>query len=303
MKRTQTISASSHLMTLTIEHKRIFARLLRKSFSLSYKEFSALLALAQASKKLSMYTLADFLILDHAATSIILIELEERDLVVKTEPDENSSKTLFTASEQGMSLTEEAVIQLDTLLKKTLWTALPVDDFQQIMQNDVKSSVDVLRGYPMDIHPTCISGTACLTIDFLIFWRILVERWASVVKRQTSLSLSEYRILGLLADLGPSTLQKVCDCLVMPRSRVSVYKKNLIERNLLKKENNPEDGRSIILALTPQGEQLVAQMKKSIIKIVDTTRAEESQDNVLVVKAWYAQMYDNLREGEKRGIN
>lgn len=283
-------------MTLTIEHKRIFARFLRTSYSLNYKEFSALLALAQASQKVSSRVLADFLALEHSATLAMLIKLEERNLVTKTESGEVLQVRFFTASEQGKTLAKEAVFQLDHLMRTTLWDSLPVDEFQQIMKSEIKSSVDALRGHPVEVPAKCLLDESCITADFLIFWRILIEGWASIVKRQSSLSLSEYRILGLLADLGPISLQKACDRLVICRSRTSLYKDNLNNRGFLEQENNSEDGRSIILTLTPQGRQLVGKIRDSIAATTYPEEATMPQGEDFDAGVWHVRMYNNLKK-------
>jgi DNA-binding MarR family transcriptional regulator len=66
----------------------------------------------------------------------------------------------------------------------------------------------------------------------------------------------EWRILGLLGTTAPLSLQELANEVAVDKSQASRIVTGLIERGLLQRSANKEDGRSIHLALTAKGKIL-----------------------------------------------
>lgn len=70
------------------------------------------------------------------------------------------------------------------------------------------------------------------------------------------LSLTEWRVLGVASALEPAVFHAVCDKLFMDKAQVSRALKVLVARALIAAEPDPEDGRQLVLRLTPAGRAL-----------------------------------------------
>lgn len=75
-------------------------------------------------------------------------------------------------------------------------------------------------------------------------------------RTEQGVSLSEWRVLGLVADGNPATTASLRDTLVMDRGQLSRVVKALIARKLLRSQPNPKDKRQTQLHLTPDGRAL-----------------------------------------------
>ena len=74
------------------------------------------------------------------------------------------------------------------------------------------------------------------------------------------LSGIQYHILMVVAELSveaPATVTMVADRLHTSGPYVTMESKKLMRRGFLDKQRNPDDGRSVILALTPEGRDAV----------------------------------------------
>ena len=73
---------------------------------------------------------------------------------------------------------------------------------------------------------------------------------------ELGVSLSEWRVLGLVAEFDPATTSSVRESLLMDRGLLSRIVKELCARDLLISQPSPTDKRQTQLFLTPQGWQL-----------------------------------------------
>jgi DNA-binding MarR family transcriptional regulator len=84
-----------------------------------------------------------------------------------------------------------------------------------------------------------------------------MSQLAALVNQEAfDLDPREWRILGLLGTSAPLTLQALANEVAVDKSQASRIMTGLIERGLLQRNANEEDGRSIHLSLTAQGKQL-----------------------------------------------
>jgi len=75
------------------------------------------------------------------------------------------------------------------------------------------------------------------------------------------LGLNQYSILSRAEKLGPRTMQKFAENLVMDRSTLGHLLRPLLKRGLLKLEASKEDRRSRVIRLTPAGKSLLAKAR------------------------------------------
>ena len=104
------------------------------------------------------------------------------------------------------------------------------------------------------------SNISCLSeaLSFRLARMVVInDRLGSKYFRdQKGLSLSEWRIMGLVAEGAPATTSSIRDRLLMDRGLLSRVVKALCERGLLTSTPNPDDKRHTLLALTPEGQKL-----------------------------------------------
>lgn len=63
----------------------------------------------------------------------------------------------------------------------------------------------------------------------------------------------EYAVYSTLVDGGPSSPTRMAEAVGMPPTTMSHYVRAMLERGHVRREGNPLDRRSVILALTPEG--------------------------------------------------
>ena len=75
-------------------------------------------------------------------------------------------------------------------------------------------------------------------------------------ERKFSLTLLEWRSIGMLAGYAPLSLKDLARRAGLDKSYASRTVSSLIERELVKSERNDADGRGVMLSLTPKGQAL-----------------------------------------------
>lgn len=80
---------------------------------------------------------------------------------------------------------------------------------------------------------------------------------ALVIPQHFSLTVLEWRTLAILDYLGEAPLVRVAKHAGVLKSQMSRLVTNLSKRELIERQPNPEDGRSALLCLSPEGKDLV----------------------------------------------
>ncbi|WP_313804242.1 MarR family winged helix-turn-helix transcriptional regulator [Sphingobium sp.] len=87
---------------------------------------------------------------------------------------------------------------------------------------------------------------------------LLSEGIAQNYEASFGITIPEWRIIAWIAEKGSITQQQICAQTRMDKMTVSRAAIALTDRALLHRLPNPEDGRSHLLALTAEGQQLHA---------------------------------------------
>jgi DNA-binding MarR family transcriptional regulator len=115
-----------------------------------------------------------------------------------------------------------------------------------------------------------------LRLDTFIPYRLSVasnavsSRIAQSYRARFGLKIAEWRLIAILAENESMTPQALCVATRMDKINVSRAAAALLERGLISARANPEDGRSHILSLSPDGAALYAE-------IVPTALAMEAE--------------------------
>ena len=79
---------------------------------------------------------------------------------------------------------------------------------------------------------------------------------ARVYRREFGTGVLEWRVLAILAELGPAMARDVAEFWVLDKSNVSRAVRRLTARGMIEQTSHPVDGRSRILTLTGRGRAL-----------------------------------------------
>jgi DNA-binding MarR family transcriptional regulator len=83
---------------------------------------------------------------------------------------------------------------------------------------------------------------------------------ARAYEREFGLKIPQWRLMAVLADEGPLTPQMLCGRTVMDKVTVMRAARGLLQRRLVTRLPNAEDGRSHRLVLSEAGERLYGQI-------------------------------------------
>lgn len=95
-----------------------------------------------------------------------------------------------------------------------------------------------------------------LSFKISVFYRLMVRRSARFLNSTYDLSVAEWWTLGQLVVESPGTVSGIVELTQNDKAQVSRAVTLLIEKGLVRKENNPEDKRSSLLFLTDEGQKL-----------------------------------------------
>lgn len=111
----------------------------------------------------------------------------------------------------------------------------------------------------------------------------VVARLARHVERSVAdfdLTLPQYRVLGLLAE-GDSASSRLAEKLAVTRSSISSVVDGLVARGLVERGARAKDRRQLPLALTPDGERVLADANiavgQRLGRILDTLDEPEAE--------------------------
>lgn len=88
------------------------------------------------------------------------------------------------------------------------------------------------------------------------------------------LDVTSYPVLSAIARIGPVTAAKLGGEIGLDRSGVSRHATRLVDGGLLLRRPDPDDARGTLLALTPDGEQVVAELRRRLVADLDRRLAD-----------------------------
>lgn len=95
-----------------------------------------------------------------------------------------------------------------------------------------------------------------LSFKISVLYRLMVRRSARFLNSTYDLSVAEWWTLGQLAVKSPGTVSGIVELTQNDKAQVSRSVTILIQKGLVRKEDNPEDKRSSLLYLTEKGQGL-----------------------------------------------
>lgn len=86
---------------------------------------------------------------------------------------------------------------------------------------------------------------------------LLTQHSKGIGNQILGLTLAQSRVLYELGIRGPSKPARIAESIGLERSHVTQATRSLIQRRLVSKSADPEDGRGVVLSITASGQALV----------------------------------------------
>ncbi len=124
-----------------------------------------------------------------------------------------------------------------------------------------------------------------LTLEEFVPYRLSVasnavsSRISQSYRKRFNLKVSEWRLIAILAETARMTPQDIGKAGELDKITVSRAATVLMKRGLVAQNRNPEDGRSHFLSLTPQGQDLYAQIVPAAKAMEDALLAGFSKED------------------------
>lgn len=83
------------------------------------------------------------------------------------------------------------------------------------------------------------------------------HRKSSELFREKGLTLPQFTVMELLYNRGEQTVQSIIDKVLSSSGNITVVVRNLEQMGLVSRRDNPDDGRSCLIGISPKGKALM----------------------------------------------
>ncbi|CDZ73470.1 MarR family winged helix-turn-helix transcriptional regulator [Neorhizobium galegae] len=111
---------------------------------------------------------------------------------------------------------------------------------------------------------------------------------------ENDLSVAMYRVLAMLRERKESTLGDLADVVSVEISTLSRLVGTLAKRKLVSRTRPEDNGRIVIVRLTPQGEALTEKLMPLAMELEATAVQGMSKEEVTALKSALRRMHSNL---------
>lgn len=286
------------MITVHLEHERLIGHALRSGFHLDIVEYCLMDFLDGFDGELDNSHLRDFKARKYKTLLAAVTSLEDKGLVRKR-AIEGRKAFAMRLTDAGDALVREINDAVLELMRATFWRNIPDDEIADMMATSV-GSLDNLKAAPMDLYRE--DGRTSLIHPYFFLDLVFTnQRWRDIVQREASLSLNAYRILDLLESFGRMAPSEIASTLCIERSGVSLNKRSLAERELVRQQEGGSDRRRQYLQCTEKG-RLTARRTRA--RLEEETRGFFSPvdaDLVNVLNAQHLRMYCEVRRLHDEG--
>src|SRR6059058_6425223 len=123
------------------------------------------------------------------------------------------------------------------------------------------------------------------TVLFEVFWtQQKRKRLIEIALAETDLPPEDYPFYVLIGAEGPWTPTGLAERLVMPLSTVIFRVKRLERRGHAERVPNPDDGRSFLIRLTPEGQRLLDEARPAFRDYAEAVEARLGPEQVAALK-------------------
>lgn len=100
-----------------------------------------------------------------------------------------------------------------------------------------------------------------------LYYKAVSNLLSTVYTSKHNLTVGEWRVIALLNEVEPSTASTIIEHSSMNKVRVSRVIKNLEKRKIIKRQTDDFDKRRILISLTSDGRQILAELIPAMRKL------------------------------------
>jgi DNA-binding MarR family transcriptional regulator len=142
-----------------------------------------------------------------------------------------------------------------------------------------------------------VARTGPPTVLFEVFWAHQQrKRLIELALADVELPAEDYPFYVLIGAEGPWTPTGLAERLIMPLSTVIFRFKRLERRGHAERVPNPDDGRSFLIRLTPEGQRLLDEARPAFRDYAEAVEARLGRDRVASLTSGLAALRDAIDE-------
>ena len=127
-------------------------------------------------------------------------------------------------------------------------------------------------------------------------------RIAEQYRKRFALKTTEWRIMAVLGDSGPTTQRELAQATLMDKVPVNRACKTLESRGLAERKPNAADGRSHLLELTAEGRAVHAGIMPLALKIEEELFSVLTEDERTAMRDMLARLRENAGEFDAESL-
>lgn len=293
MKR-ESVTFTPQMVTVFLEHEKLISKVLKRCHDLTATEFCILREIYLAGGRVEGMDFAGFLMLKRNSISMAITSLSRKGYVVKETGSSDRRMTVVSETAAGKKVTQDATRNVYEAQVSTFWKSLTVEE-ERGGNRCAVLVLEKLRDHAIDDAATLKAINTPISPEFIVFCKVVPQRWATIIKESADLSLTEFRILNNVASSPDGRrASDTARSLLLERSLVSTCKHRLIMGSLMGETADPDDGRNAILRSTAAGEAVVMRLNALLTKATADMYSLCDDDLCVAANEWHARMYRNM---------
>ncbi|WP_417485469.1 MarR family winged helix-turn-helix transcriptional regulator [Maricaulis salignorans] len=153
-----------------------------------------------------------------------------------------------------------------------------------------------------EANPNSTPGMPALRLGDYLPYRLAIasNQVSSMVARayqsRFGITIWEWRVIAILGEGHPVTAQGLCDVTAMDKVSVSRAVRSLADRGVIERSSNRADRRSHLLALTPAGRAIYAEIAPVALEAEAALLAGLTPDEVALLSTLLDRLRDRARD-------
>ncbi|WP_165248836.1 MarR family transcriptional regulator [Adlercreutzia sp. ZJ141] len=293
--KNERILFSRQMLSVMVDHVRITTAALKENFGLSYNDFALLYTLQGIDRPVDTQSIARYLLLQQKTVSLALRRLEDKGSVMRSRGFDDRRESFFCLTHGGVQQVNDAYRFVEKLLVETFLETIDSDLFEEPKQA-MKENVVMLRGFNVPAFDNRQNRKALFDVEHFLFWRYFTERASEIVQREGAMTLTDYRVLVSLCELGKATSGDLADLLNISKASMSQAKMNLYERGLMIELPDDDDGRRGVLRPTREGQIKAGHVFFELTQMTQRSHLALSDEAVILINEYYLKMYSTFHK-------
>lgn len=287
---------NQQMVTVILEHVRLFERVLYVSSGLTLTQYCLLRAIKQSDEGMRLEQVEKTTVLKRRSILASLTALENSGLIVKSNHAQDSRKMIISITSRAKPLINEVNKQVYKALKKTFWNSISNKELVMInLEGMLNYNLQYIPNERDESNAPKDVSTE-LALSFFVGNQTMVTRWENLARSQGAISFSAYRLLALLENLDYLTPSEAAASLLIAQSRVTSAKKELLLQQLIHETSNPDDKRGKYLQCTRKGLRAVRVLNRKMERLTDEMYGLIDDESKKRLNAWHSRMYLEVEE-------